>query len=427
MSMTVTTAMELPAGMTPADHADSLALEDIDVSYQKMFQDNVWQPYFARLRREDPVHYTRESPYGPYWSVTKFRDIIEVEKNFQVFRSGDEFGGISIFQLPEGKERGGFLHLDPPEHDRERAVVQPALGSANLANMENLIRERTRMVLDTLPRDEPFDWVDLVSKELTTMMLATLFDFEPFEERRKLAFWSDCMICDLNDPHSPVHTEDERYEQMLAFGDHMGKLWEERKRWDQPGFDLISILAHHPVTKDKSSRERLGNLVLLLIGGNDTTRNTMSGGMWLLSQNPQERQKLAADPSLLDSAVSEMIRCYTPVMHQRRTPIEDIELGGKTIRKGEKVVMWYVSGNQDEDEIDQPERFIVGRPRARHHISFGFGVHRCLGNRLAELQLRILWEEVFAREMQIEVLGPPSYTYSNYFRTVTSLPVQIAP
>jgi cytochrome P450 len=424
--MTVMTPMELPAGMTPEEHARSLALHEIDVSYQKMFQDNVWQPYFARLRREDPVHYTRESAYGPYWSVTRFHDIVEVEKNWRVFRSGDEFGGISIFQLPEGKERGGFLHLDPPAHDEERAIVQPALGSANLQKMEGLIRERTRMVLDALPREAPFDWVDMVSKELTTMMLATLFDFEPFEERRKLAFWSDCMICDLNDPEAPVHTEDERFEQMLAFGEHMNELWRERAQWDEPGFDLISILAHHPVTREKSERDRLGNLVLLLIGGNDTTRNTMSGGLWLLSQNPEEWAKLRADRSLIDSAVSETIRCHTPVMHQRRTPIEDIELGGKTIRKGEKVVMWYISGNQDEAEIQQPERFIVGRPRARHHISYGFGVHRCLGNRLAELQLRILWQEVLDRDLRLEALAPPTYTYSNYFRTITRLPVRIA-
>ena len=178
--------------------------------------------------------------------------------------------------------------------------------------------------------------------------------------------------------------------------------------------DFISLLAHNPDTRDMDPMEYLGNLILLIVGGNDTTRNSMSGGVYALNKFPEQFKKLKADHSLISNMVSEIIRWQTPLAHMRRIATTDVELGGKTIKKGDKVVMWYISGNRDSDVIENPNEFIIDRPKARHHVSFGFGIHRCMGNRLGEMQLRILWEELLARFSDIEVLAEPERVESNF-------------
>jgi cytochrome P450 len=403
--------------------ADSLPLDAFDVSDPQIYQDDTWYPYFARLRREDPVHFCRESRYGPYWSVTKYKDIMQVEVNHQVYSSASELGGIQIEDQPKDMDRPSFIRMDPPRHDDQRKVVSPVVAPANLANMEGLIRERTISVLEALPRGETFDWVDLVSIELTTMMLATLFDY-PWDDRRQLTYWSDVVIANVNAPEAPVHSEAERFAELTKMAQALGVLFQERAQLP-PRFDLLSMLAHGEATRNMPFREFMGTLGLLIVGGNDTTRNSMTGGLMALSQHPGEYQKLRDDPSLIPGMVSEIIRYVTPVIHMRRTAKEDTELGGKTIRKGDKVVMWYVSGNRDPEAIENPDTFIIDRPRPRQHLSFGFGVHRCVGNRLAELQLRILWEEILRRYPVIEVMGPPQRVYSNFIHGIRSLPVRI--
>jgi cytochrome P450 len=397
-----------------------MALDAIDVSDPQLYQDDVWQPYFSRLRREEPVHYCRESRYGPYWSVTKYKDIMQVEVNHRLYSSD---GAITILDPPKGLERQSFIAMDPPKHDEQRVVVSPAVAPGNLANMEGLIRERTGRVLDGLPRNETFDWVDRVSIELTTMMLATLFDY-PWEERRQLTYWSDVAICNVDAPDSPVHSEEEKFAELTKMAEALGQLFKERAQ-RPPQFDLLSMLAHDKATRDMPFREFMGNLVLLIVGGNDTTRNSMTGGLMALAEHPAEYRKLRDNPALIASMVPEIIRYVTPVIHMRRTASEDAELGGKAIRKGDKVVMWYVSGNRDPEAIDDPDRFIIDRPRPRQHLSFGFGIHRCVGNRLAELQLRILWEEIVKRYPVIEVVGPGRRVYSNFIHGIHSLPVRI--
>jgi len=402
---------------------DGLPLDRINVADPALYQEDRWRPYFARLRREAPVHYCAESAYGPYWSVTKFKDIMTVEVNHEIYSSAAEVGGIQVEDQPKEMDRPSFIRMDPPKHTYQRRVVAPIVASANLAHMEGTIRERTARVLDALPRNETFDWVDRVSIELTTMMLATLFDF-PFEDRRKLTWWSDVAVANVQAPDASVHSEDERFAELTSMAEYMGRLWAERAT-EPPKFDLLSMLAHGQATREMPLREFMGTLGLLIVGGNDTTRNTMSGGLLALNRHPEQWRKLRENPALMPGLVQETIRWQTPVIHMRRTALEDTELGGQRIRAGDKVVMWYVSGNRDEEVMDDPEGFVIDRPRPRHHLSFGSGIHRCVGDRLAELQLQILWEEILERDLEIEVVGEPVRAYSNFLRGIKALPVRI--
>jgi cytochrome P450 len=396
-------------------------LDAIDVSDPAIYQQDTWHPVFARLRRVAPVHYCAESRYGPYWSVTRYNDIMTVELDHATYSS--QLGGIQVEDQPADMKRGSFIRMDPPRHTAQRKTVAPVAAPTNLASYEATIRERTRAVLDGLPRNETFDWVDAVSIELTTMMLATLFDF-PWEERRKLTYWSDVAICNVNSLEAPVHSEEERFAELLRMADVFKGLWKERAK-GPPKLDLISMMAHSEHTRDMPELEFVGNLALLIVGGNDTTRNSMSGGLLALSENPDELAKLKANPALVPSLVAETIRYQTPVIHMRRTATRDTELAGQHIRQGDKVVMWYVSGNRDESAIDNPDAFIVDRPRPRQHLSYGAGIHRCVGDRLADLQLQILWEEILARNLDIAVMGPPKRLYSNFIRGIRELPVRI--
>ena len=411
----------------PTDHAalaESLPIDEINVSDPRLYQQDVWQHYFKRLRRDAPVHYCKDSPIGPFWSVTKYKDIVATEVNNKVFSSSSALGGITLRDQPVERELPMFIAMDQPKHDEQRKIVQPIVSPANLAAFEGLIRSRIQKTIDNLPRGETFDWVDKVSIELTGQMLATLFDF-PFEDRRKLTYWSDIATTDLNNPERLINSDEER-EQI--FGECLAyfmKLWNERVNSSTPGGDLISMLAHGEATRNMNPREYLGNVILLIVGGNDTTRNSMSGGLWFMHQNPDQYAKLRAKPELVESAVSEIIRYHTPLSYMRRTALADAEIGGQLIKKGEKVAMWYISGNRDEEAIENPDSFIIDRARPRQHLSFGFGIHRCVGNRLAELQLKILWEEILQRIPNIEVVSPPKRLYSSFVHGITEMQVRI--
>ncbi|HQT53402.1 cytochrome P450 [Phenylobacterium ferrooxidans] len=406
--------------------AYSMPLDDINPTDIELWRTETMWPYFERLRKEDPVHLHPAEHHedGAFWSVTKYNDIMAVDTNHEAFSSEPS---ITIFDPKEDFTLPMFIAMDPPKHDVQRKTVSPIVSPHNLQILEPLIRQRIQNTLDALPINEPFDWVDRVSIELTTQMLATLFDF-PWEDRRKLTRWSDVATAGpesgLFSSDDPEIVEAERKMELFECVDYFSRLWAERIAQPPKG-DLISMLAHGEATKDMDRMEYLGNLILLIVGGNDTTRNSMTGSVWALNQNPDQYDKLRANPELVPSMVSETIRWQTPLAHMRRTATRDVELGGKTIKKGDKVIMWYASGNRDEDVIENPNAYIIDRERPRQHLSFGFGIHRCVGNRLAELQLKILWEEILARFPTIKVVEEPKRVPSAFVKGYESMTVII--
>jgi cytochrome P450 len=403
------------------ERAFSMPIEEIEVADDELFRTDTHWPYFERLRRDDPVHHSVHPEHGPYWSITKYNDIVAVDSNHQDFSSEPS---ITI-EDPDGEfETPMFIAMDPPKHDEQRKAVSPAVSPANIHNLEPLIRERAGLILDSLPIGETFDWVDKVSIELTTITLATLFDF-PFEERRKLTRWSDVITAPEGAPG--FGTREERQAELMECLGYFMNLWNARVNAPPKG-DLISMMAHAPSTRDMAPMEYLGNLILLIVGGNDTTRNTISGSILALNQFPDQYAKLKANLGLIPSMVSETVRWQTPLAHMRRTATRDVEFGGKQIKAGDKVVMWYISGNRDDEVIENPNAYIIDRERPRQHVSFGFGIHRCVGNRLAELQLQVIWEEIMKRFPNIELMEEPvrvgSSFIKGYERMMTRIPTR---
>jgi len=403
------------------EEAYATPLKDFHPGAPKLFQDDTLWPWFERLRKEEPVHYCTNAPIEPYWSVVKYNDIMHVDTNHGTFSSDAALGGISIKDAPPGYDWPSFIAMDQPKHAAQRKTVSPMFTPGHLDELAVLIRQRSAKVLDSLPRNETFNFVEKVSIELTTQMLATLFDF-PFEERRKLTRWSD--VSTALPKSGIVESPEQRRQEMDECREYFARLWNERVN-AEPRNDLLSMMAHSDATRHMDPDNLMGNLILLIVGGNDTTRNTMSASVLALNENPDEYRKLRENHKLIDSMVPEVIRWQTPLAHMRRTALVDAEIGDKTIKKGDRVVMWYVSGNRDEEVIERPNEFIIDRARPRIHLSFGFGIHRCVGMRLAELQLRIVWEEILKRFERIEVVGEPRRLYSSFVRGIEYLPVRI--
>jgi cytochrome P450 len=395
---------DLPWAVNAAPH-------EWDVSRPEIYAEDRWQPIFKEMRERAPINKITGSDFNDYWNVTTLKAIQHVEALPDIFSSSFEHGGITLVSDDDLKESipedqrivmPMFIAMDRPKHTEERRVVAPAFTPGEMTRMTDDIRARTAELLDSLPVGKPFDWVDLVSIELTTQMLAIIFDF-PWEDRRLLTEWSD-WAGDV-ELFRTEETRKKRLEKLYEMGAYFQRLWEERKdRGEAP--DLISRMIHSPM-KHMTTWEYMGNLILLIVGGNDTTRNSMSGYAYGLDQFPDERAKLEQNPEHIPNAVSEIIRWQTPLAHMRRTALQDYDLFGAPIKKGDKIGMWYLSANRDESVFDNPDKLIVDRENARRHLSFGYGIHRCVGARLAELQIRILLEEMAARRLRPNVVGEP--------------------
>ncbi|MCS5570609.1 MAG: cytochrome P450 [Pseudomonadales bacterium] len=402
------------------------SMRSIHVADPRLFLNGDILDVLATLRARDPVHYCDDSPYGPYWSVTRYSDIMQVDKDYETFSSDAHLGGVMIDDDIVGDVDSeffvkAFITTDPPDHSPQRKAVNKIVTQPSLANFATIIRKRTCDILDELPIGEPFDWVNRVSIELTTQMLATLFDF-PFEDRYKLTRWSDVTTAEADSPI--VGNQAQRVQELGECLEYFTKLKQERAG-GPAGFDLVTMLAQDAATKDQPAHEFLGNLMLLIVGGNDTTRNSMSGSINAFNKFPDQFEKLKENLELLPNAVSEVIRWQTPLAHMRRTAVRDTEVAGKAIKKGDKVVMWYYSGNRDTEVFDDPDRIDIERLNVRNQMSFGFGIHRCLGMRLGELQLQILWEEIIKRFDRIETLEEPTRVLSNFINGYTRMPVKV--
>ncbi len=401
-----------------------------DVSRSDIYVEDRWQPIFAEMRAKAPINKVPESPYGAYWNVTTVKTIQHVESLPELFSSSWEHGGITIGDPPEDidpavlEERRlpMFIAMDRPEHTGQRRTVAPAFTPGEIDKMAAEVRMRTAATLDSLPWGEEFDWVDKVSIELTTGMLAILFGF-PWEDRRLLTFWSDW----AGDVELGLARglADLRFGVLSEMAHYFQQLWIQRMG-AAPSRDLISMMIHSDAMSHMSPQEFMGNLVLLIVGGNDTTRNTMSGIVHALDQFPDQRAIFEADTSVIPNTVQECIRYVTPLAHMRRTATEDADLFGHQIAKGDKLILWYISANRDEAVFENPDKLIVTRENARRHLSFGYGIHRCVGARLAELQLKILLEEMHERRMRVNVTGKVERVRANFVHGFRRLDVTLS-
>ena len=421
-----TPEMEMAEIGADVPSANELTIDQINPHNPYLFLEDRWQDHFARLRAEDPVHLNELETSGRFWSVTKYEDVRAVDGDWETYSSakGITLGIKEIATAEENEGQVGiqtFIAMDPPEHTAQRKTVRSVSAPSNLRNIQPMIRERTAELLDSLPEGESFDWVDTVSIELTTLMLATLFDF-PMEDRRKLTRWSDIVFA-IPGPGGVVETQQQKIDELLECVDYFDGLFKLRR--ENPGFDLVSMLANGEATKDIPMVEQLGNLLLLIVGGNDTTRNTMTGSVYGLNKFPDQYDKLLANPGLISNFVPEVIRWQTPLSYMRRTANHDTELGGKQIKKHDQILMWYLSANQDEDVFENAHVLDIERHNADRQLSFGYGIHFCMGSRVAELQLRVLWEEILQRFKRIEIQDEPERVFSSFVHGYSKLPVTV--
>jgi cytochrome P450 len=397
--------------MATAFKIEALADDPLDVTKAELFAEDRWQAPFRELRATAPVYRCETSKFGPYWSISTYKPIQYIEALPKIFSSSWEYGGITVaglgvenlqsYEIPMPM----FIAMDPPKHNAQRRSVAPAFGPSEIERMREDAFRRTGEVLDSLPIGEAFDWVDLVSMELTTQMLAILFDF-PWEERRKLTHWSDV----LGDIEQFSDEESRKYRLQTAFemGAAFKQLWDRKAQ--EPGTnDLISMMLRSDAMKDMDEGEFMGNLILLIVGGNDTTRNSMSAYAYAMNKFPKAQARLEEDhsPELAVNAMHEILRWQTPLSHMRRTALEDHVVEGQLIKKGDKIALWYVSGNRDESIFTNPDTVDVDRENARRHLAFGYGIHRCVGARAAELQLTALIGEMQKRRLRVKLVEEP--------------------
>jgi cytochrome P450 len=387
----------------------------MDVADPVLYEEQGFHSLFRELRASDPVHHCEQSQYGPYWAITRYADIVAVDLNHRVFSS--EAGGISIFDMPVHRDRS-FINLDPPEHKAHRATVTPVFSTENLAQMRLEVQERVGRILDRVPLNEPFDWVTSVANELPLQMLSTLFGI-PEEDRYHMLYWTDVQVALIGGQDPGIERREKHPSFSVYFLDLLRRRASEKTRTP----DLVSHLIHGE--QEISDEMVLNHLRLLMVGANDTTRTSIAGGLEAVIEQGLYAD-LRGNRALVPTAVNEMIRYVTPVVHQRRTATRDFELGGKKIREGDKVVMFYVSGNRDESAFASPDRLVLDRTEPRI-LSFGSGIHHCLGFRIAKMQLEYVWEGMLDRFSGFELVDQPVRVRSNFVQGFQSMPVIARP
>lgn len=402
----------------------------VDLKDPDLYLAGVPHDLFARLRREAPVHWNPEVDGAGFWALTRYADIVEVSRQPGLFSSAHENGGHRIFNENEVGLTGAgeaaigipFISLDPPVHTQYRRFIMPALSPARIAGIQQRIEERCQALFDRVPLGETADIVPLLSAPLPLLTLTELFDL-PGEMWVKLYDWTNAFVGE-DDPdfrQSP--------EAMAAIlGEFMAfsaELFRERR--EKPGQDLASLLANMEVNgAPVSFPEFAGNLVLALVGANETTRNSISHSLIAFAENPDQWDAIRADPALLQNGVREMVRHATPVMHMRRTATADTEIGGQRIAKGDKVVLWYASANRDEAAFPEPDRFDIRRGNIQH-LGFGSGQHVCVGSRLAEMQLRVVFGMLARHVRSFEVMARPRRFRSNFINGLKNLDLRMMP
>ena len=385
---------------------------------------------FATLRREDPVHWNPESDGAGFWAVTRHADIVEVSRQPSVFSSAHENGGHRIFNENEVGLTGAgdsaigipFISRDPPLHTRYRKFIMPALSPVRLGDIEARIRARATRLIAAIPLGEPIDLVPTLAAPLPLMTLAELLgvsgDLWP-----RLYDWTNAFVGE-DDPYfrqSPVALA-ETLGYFFAFA-----LYFYAARRAAPTDDIASLLANAEIEGEPVPfRDFVANLILVLVGGNETTRNSLSHSVAAFSLNSAQWRAIRDDRSLLRTAAPEMVRFASPVMHMRRTAMQDTMIGGRKIAKGDKIVLWYISGNRDESVFAEADRFDVTR-RGAQHVGFGAGQHVCVGSRLAEMQLRVAFDILAERVTSFEVQAPPRRFRSNFINGLKNLDVILRP
>lgn len=396
------------------DWRDTLDLTDPD-----LFRDDRHEAVFDRLRKDEPVYFQRPRDGAPgFWNLTRYDDVLAADTNHGMFSAE---GSMFVDDIPDDFFVSMFLAMDPPRHTLYRDALRPAFTSEHIRSMEDAIRRRTCETLDALPFGETFDWVERVSLDLTAHVLATLFEF-PSERRLKLTEWSDLAVLKSHRDGVAIDWSSRK----SSFMDCLQEFSAIRAaRRDRGGVDLVTLLASSHGDRPLKPSEFIGNLLMLMFAGSDTTRNSISGSVVAFDRFPEQRELLRSDASLLPRAMQEIFRWQSPVAYMRRTAVRDVELAGKRIKARDRVVLWFAAGNRDPARFERPHVIDITRANASKHMAFGYGVHRCLGLRLAEMQMRVLWEELFDRYERIELVGPPEHVRSTFIKGYSRIPVKL--
>ncbi len=406
---------------------------DIDLVDPDNYVERVPFEWFEELRHTAPVFW-HEEPAGNagFWAVTRYDDLVAVHMDWETFSS--EVGAVSLEELDaeQLEIRKSMLDTDPPRHRELRNICNKRFSARAIGRYEDFIREVARGVLDrALPLGE-FDFVTEIAKELPIRFLCAIFTV-PQEDAPELIAWGDRMIGNQDPQFSDavidqVDTEEFRYLpfrspaalEVFAYADRMRDL-----RLEEPADDVITALTVAQSEGILTEREFHNYFSLLMIAGNETTRHTISHGLQALIEHPDQLERLKTDPSVMPTAVEEICRWATPVMHFRRTATRDVELRGQHIRKGDKVVTWHISANRDETVFPEPFRFDLTR-QPNEHVTFGpGGPHFCLGAHLAKLETKIMFEELLPRLKSIELTGPVERMRSNFVNGIKRIPVRV--